>query len=155
LKEGPRFQPQQAEELACFGHMSLALESRIKKRVMEPSPQLRKVSEARQVVSSESLYGGQERRLCEAVKVKPGFCCCAQAVGSARAVGELPRRAADWEWKQPKRENCAAASKAERTGSEAFFDIRHGDAVWSLPCWVFVQYSFTMLLFSPFLPFEM
>lgn len=50
------------------------------------SPQLRKATEAR-CVASMSLYGGLERPLCEAVKVKSGSPWRPQDVGGARALG--------------------------------------------------------------------
>lgn len=50
------------------------------------------------------LHGGPEAPSCEAVKVKPGLCWRPQAVGSARVIGYLPRRAEDMAWDQPKRE---------------------------------------------------
>ena len=52
---------------------------------------------------------------------------------------DLLRRAANREWNQPKRKKCAAVNKAERSWrSEERFDIRHGDAVWSLSSWLSV-----------------
>ena len=40
---------------------------------------------------------------------------------------------------QPKRKNCAAVNKAERSWrSEECFNITHGDAVWRFPSWLLV-----------------
>ena len=71
--------------------------------------------------------GDPERSLCEAVKMKPGLPWRLQDVGDARAVGHLLRRAANREWKQPKRMKWFTVNKAERSWrSEEHFDIRHG-----------------------------
>lgn len=51
--------------------------------------------------------------------------------------GYLPRRAADWAWNLPNRENCVAGNKGRMDwSSEEPFDIGHGDAEWHLPSWV-------------------
>jgi hypothetical protein len=63
-----------------------------------------------------SLHGGPVGPLCEAMKVEPGLSWRPQDIGIARVVGYLPRRAASWEWNQPKRKKCAAVNKAERVG---------------------------------------
>ena len=52
-----------------------------------------------------------------------------QDIRDARAVGYLLRKAANREWNQPKRKNCAAINQAERNWrSEKYIDIRHSDA---------------------------
>lgn len=46
----------------------------------------------------------------------------------ARAVEYLLRKAANREWDQPKRKNCVAVNKDERSWrSEEYFNFRHGD----------------------------
>jgi hypothetical protein len=41
----------------------------------------------------------------------------------------LPRKAANREWKEPKRKKCVADKEAERSWrSEDHFDTRHGNA---------------------------
>lgn len=70
LKEEIKFLPKKAEELGSFGHVFLAVESRIEERHGGIPLWLRKAAEARPV-SGVSLQGGPERPLCEAVKVKP------------------------------------------------------------------------------------
>lgn len=55
------------------------------------------------------LYEGPERTLQKAVKVKGGLCWRYQDIGgTTRAAGCLPRRAADREWNQAKREVCGS-----------------------------------------------
>ena len=52
-----------------------------------------------------------------------------QDVDNARSVGESLRRAANWEWNQPKKKKCVAINKAERSWkSEECFDITHLNA---------------------------
>jgi hypothetical protein len=64
----------------------------------------------------------------EAVKVKPGLPWRPQEVRDARAVGNLPRKAAHREWNQ-EGERSVLGNKAERSWrSEEHFDISHGDA---------------------------
>lgn len=134
LKKGVMFQPQRAAELSGFGHMVLALESKTEQRLWNLSPQLRKATEERHVVEM-SLHGGQERPLGEAVKVKPGLLWRPQDVGDARAVGYLPRRAANREWDQPRREVCCGQQRWNRLRSEEHSDIRRGDLELELLCW--------------------
>ena len=46
---------------------------------------------------------------------------------------------------QPKRKNCAAVNKAERSWrSEECFNITHGDAVWRFPSWLLVLFWSTI-----------
>ena len=73
-----------------------------------------------------SLHGGLERKLHEAVKVKPRLLWCLQDVGDVRVMEYLLRKATNKEWNQPKKENCIAASKTKRSWrSEECFDIKH------------------------------
>ena len=70
-----------------------------------------------------------EGSLCEAVKLKPGLPWRLHEVGDARAMGFLPRKAANREWNQPKRKKCVAVNNVEKSWrSEERFDIRHGNA---------------------------
>lgn len=63
LREGPKFQPQQATEIGSFGHMDLVLESSGgRKRLWNLPLHLRKATEAR-CVSGMFLNGGPERLL--------------------------------------------------------------------------------------------
>jgi hypothetical protein len=76
-----------------------------------------------------SLHGNQKRPLCEAVKMKPRLLWTSLEIRDARAMGYLPRRAANRNWKQLQRKKCAAVNVAEsrwRFGEES--GIRHGDA---------------------------
>lgn len=75
--------------------------------------QLKKAAEARHV-TRESLNGGQERPLHEAVKVKPAMHWRLQDIRDA--MGYLRRRAADGALNQPKRENCITVSSVGRSG---------------------------------------
>jgi hypothetical protein len=69
-----------------------------------------------------------------------------QDVGYARVMGFVKRDAVNREWNWPKRNNCVAVNKVEKSWrSEDCFDIRHGDAefgvytavFWSCFCPVF------------------
>ena len=40
----------------------------------------------------------------------------------------LPRKAANQEWNQPKRNNSVVVNKAEKIWRSEEFDLRHGDA---------------------------
>lgn len=77
------------------------------------SPQLRKASEARDM-SGVSLNEVPERLLYEAVKVRPRLCQSPPGVGVTRH-GVLPKRAANKEWNQTRREKCVAVLNAERS----------------------------------------
>ena len=79
-------------------------------------------------MSGVSPHGGLEKPLCQAVKVKPGLPWRPQNVGDARAMGYLPRKAPNKAWNQPRRKECSAISKAERSLRYEHFDIRHRDA---------------------------
>lgn len=69
-----------------------------------------------------------ERPLCQALKMKTGVPWRPQDVGDARALGCLPRRAADWAWNPPKRENCVVVNKAGADWScEEPFAVGHGE----------------------------
>jgi hypothetical protein len=52
-------------------------------------------------------------------------------------MGYLLRKAANRKWNHPRRKKFVAVNKNEKGvgRSEDHFDIRHGDAVWSLPSW--------------------
>jgi hypothetical protein len=53
----------------------------------------------------------------------------AQDAGDVIALGHLPRKAANWEWKDPKRKKFVVAKKDERSWRyEVWFYIRHGNA---------------------------
>lgn len=91
-------------------------------------PHLRKATEARHV-SRVFLTGGLERPFCEDVKVKLGLPWRLQDAGDARVMGYLPRKTANREWNQPKREKRVTVKKVEQSWrSEACFDARPGDA---------------------------
>ena len=80
-------------------------------------------------MSGLSLHGSLERLLCEAVKMKPGLPWRPQDAGDVRAMGYLPRKAANREDNQPKRKKCVVVNKAERSWrSEESVDVRCGDA---------------------------
>ena len=94
--------------------------------------------------------------LCEAVKENPGFHWRPQDVRDARVMGQLPRRAADWVWSQPKRKKDVPVKKAERTWrSEEHFDIRHGDAEFGI-CPAAFWHCFVPILphYALFPPFQ-
>jgi hypothetical protein len=91
-----------------------------------------------------SLHGGLERPLHEAVKVKRGLPWRPQDVrymlGKLLTVQET--------------EECVAVNKTERSWkAEEGFDIRHGDAVWSLPSWVLVLLCPAFPQYTSFFPF--
>lgn len=69
LREGAMFQSQNATDLGSFSRAVLALES-MREGLWNCPLQLRKATEAR-CVAGVPLQGGQERPLCEAVKVRP------------------------------------------------------------------------------------
>lgn len=71
--------------------MVLALQSRIQERVSLHSEGKLLWADT----SGESLHGGPERSLNEAVKEKPGFCWRSQDVKDFRIMGYLPRRTAN------------------------------------------------------------
>ena len=80
-------------------------------------------------MSGVSLYGGLEKPLCEAVKMKPGLPWRPQNVGDARAMGYLLRGAANKELNQPKRIKYMVLTKAGRSWiSEKHSDKQHGNA---------------------------
>lgn len=63
----------------------------------------------------------------------------------ARALGYLPRRAADRLWSSPLREECVAVNKAGRGLEESH------SRIWSLPCWIsFLLGSSVSSLGSPY-----
>ena len=66
-------------------------------------------------------------------------------VRDAKAIGYLPRRAANKELNLPKRKKCVAVNKDERSWrSEEHFDIRHGDAEFEV-CPVNFQSCFSLV----------
>lgn len=89
------------------------------------SPQLRPASEARCV--SGSLYGGPERPFPEAVKLRPGLPSRdPRTLELPRVMGYLPRRAANRECNQPKREKWVSVKTGKRSWrSEEQSGIRH------------------------------
>ena len=107
-------------------------------------------------MSEVFLHGGLEKSLHEAVMVKLGLSWRVQDVEDARAVGHLLRRAANREWKQPKRKKCVAVNKGERSWRpEESFHNRQEDVEFGVCPAGFrtclTQYFLTVL---PFLPFE-
>ena len=62
----------------------------------------------------ESLNGGLERPLCEALKVMSGLPWRPQDVGHANAVGYLLKKTANGVG-QSEREKCVAVNKTERS----------------------------------------
>ena len=89
------------------------------------------------------------------MKAKPGLSWRPQNIEDDRAMGYLPRKVANREWNQPKRKQCTAVNKDERSWRyEEHFDIRHGEAEFGVcPAGfglVLVQIFFTMILFLPF-----
>jgi len=80
------------------------------------------------------LHGNPERPLCEAIKVKPGFYWRPQAVGYDRVIGNLPKRAADKVWNQPKRKNMLQSTKLKGIGDlKSVLTLDMGHRVWNLP----------------------
>lgn len=68
-------------------------------------------------MSEVSLNGGLERSSGKAMTLKPGLPRKPQDIGDVRVMGDLPKRVANREWKQPKTKKYAAVnSKAERVG---------------------------------------
>lgn len=67
-------------------------------------------------VSGVSLRGGPERPSCEAVKVEPGLPWRTQDVGNARVAGDLPRKAANWEWNSSRGRSVLQSTKLEGAG---------------------------------------
>ena len=65
-------------------------------------------------MSGVSLNGGLvEKPLHEAVKLKLGLSWRSQDARDARLLGNLPRRADNREWNQPKRKKCVVVNKAQ------------------------------------------
>ena len=78
-----------------------------------------------------------------------------QNIRDLEMVGCLPRKAANREWNQPKREKCVSGNEDERSWrSEECFDIRHGDAVYAQLGFVFVLVVQYFLAMIPSLPLE-
>ena len=78
--------------------MVLALESRVEERDSGISCPVKKKSDKARNVSVVSLNKYLDITLCEAVMLKPRLSWRSQDVGDARAMGYLPRRAANREW---------------------------------------------------------
>ena len=87
LKENKEamFQPQQAAELGSFGHMVLALESRVEERDYGTSLH----DYGKLLRPGVSLCGGPEKPMLKTVKLKSGLPWRPQDVGSDNAM-QLP-----------------------------------------------------------------
>lgn len=72
-------------------------------------PYLREAAECRHM-AGEFLHRGQEKLLCETLKMNPGLHWRVQDDGRARVLGCLPVGEACKVWNQPKRE-CAPSVK--------------------------------------------
>lgn len=98
---------------------------------METSSAVKEEAKARGV-TRESLHGVLEKPLHEAMKVQPGLQQNPQDVRDAKALGYLPRRAANRVNRPMKKRKCVVVSKAGGSGrqEEPFnkpFILKHSD----------------------------
>lgn len=98
----------------------------------------------KEAAKARHVSGVPLRSLHEVVHLNPGLPWRTQDLRDDRVMGYLSRRAANREWKQPKKKTCVVVSKAEWIWrSEVQFRHRAWRCrVWSLPSW------FAILLWS-------
>lgn len=108
------------------------------------------------MASGKTQDGGNSALSRPITKGKSEFQWVPQGLRGVRAVGHVPRRAANRKWEQPKRELSLAGREARRETSSKSFGLRHGATgfgVYSAAFWFCFGPEF--LHCALFLPFEM